>query len=850
MSKFFLLVILIIFILAALFFVHRQQRLGLLKRFTGNQALPTVSDILPKVASSLDLLSSDGAKIIDSTGRQVILRGFVTVTNNTDGSPLNYTLADYQRMRSMGANYQSIRIGASAVGAWPGTSADESYIARLDSMIKLAKQAGIYSDLKLTVYDVKGIRVLRGWDKLWLNQNKEQDKVIAGWEKLWQRYRDEPAVIGYDLLNEPMKGNLNVSDDEFVTKYLNPFYQKAIDSLRRLDQKHLALFQPLIGAPPYQAKINRSGVVFAPHYYPNIINYLRSSDLSTAEYQPLMARLAEEAKTNNAPLMLGEYGNPWLLSKNRDKTAEKNHQNLEKLTSSLIDQYALSVSRPHFADERACWSLDNKNYFCGAVILGKQGLGGEERKYVTDVFVRVYPQKIAGKLNSSSYNFDNDRFSMQYTSGTAKGQTQIYIPQTRHFPNGFTVKHSAGITLVFDPSQKTLKAVDNTGNINAGNFSWDDDNQVLTVKEWQDQEVTVEIYPSSPAEVKAVLSADSNSLVKNTTVLVNKNAGRVDWSVKDVIAFGKLGSDGYSDIYTMSPDKTRQVCLTCNKGGVPQLSNDQPAWNPIGTYLVFQAQDPNLSVPLALKAQEKNLTQGGSGYNNNLWAVTADGSKFYQLTHIKSQEASLHPHFSHDGKKLLWAGRALQNGSNGQWALHLADFVVDNSGARLTNEKTFQPLGSKTFYESHGFTINDTSLIFSASKTTPLDLDIYTYNLATGQLKNLTNSPGEWDEHSILSPSGKKLVWISSKGYDFKPDANWSKTLKTDYWLMNTDGSDKVKLTHFNEPGFSEYAGGARVITADITWNRGGDQLAAVQAVISAQGSSSKIVLIRLTNPQ
>ena len=338
------------------------------------------------------------------------------------------------------------------------------------------------------------------------------------------------------------------------------------------------------------------------------------------------------------------------------------------------------------------------------------------------------------------------------------------------------------------------------------------------------------------------ITPSDSSLVKRISVLVDRVGGRVDWSHKnDLITFSKKGLDGYADIYTMNEDESNQVCLTCGKSEIPQLSNDQPEWHPSGEYIVFESQDPNLG------ALPKAFTEGGAGLNNNLWIVTRDGNKFYQLTHIKTGEASLHPHFSHDGKKLFWAARVVPGLGKGYWALKIADFVVASSGPKLTNEKEYRPIKDFGFYESHSFSLDDKTIYFSASKSaTSFDLDIYKMALDSGIVTNLTNTPGEWDEHSILSPSGKKLVWISSQGYDFKPAANWGATLKTDLWVMGTDGSNKQKVTHFNEPGFSEY-NGSRVILADSAWNTDGTKLVVASFV---EGIGTRIWLIEFKEPQ
>lgn len=110
---------------------------------------------------------------------------------------------------------------------------------------------------------------------------------------------------------------------------------------------------------------------------------------------------------------------------------------------------------------------------------------------------------------------------------------------------------------------------------------------------------------------------------------IKEDGGRVDWSRSgnNLIAFDKLGADGYFDVYVMKPDGSDENCLTDKPGLLPQKHNGQPAWHPSGEYIVFQAEkefhygSSNWSVP-------------GSGINCDLWVVTSDGNSFYQLTDL------------------------------------------------------------------------------------------------------------------------------------------------------------------------------------------------------------------------
>ena len=371
----------------------------------------------------------------------------------------------------------------------------------------------------------------------------------------------------------------------------------------------------------------------------------------------------------------------------------------------------------------------------------------------------------------------------------------------------------------------------------------DDEEQAISVPTPTPTSSPVDTPTPSPSDPEV----SRKSLVKSITTIIDEVGGRVDWShANDLIAFGMIGEDGFYDLWTMNSDASNKTCLTCGRDDVPQLHNGQPAWHPDGEWIVFQAQDPGLG------SVRGNLGQGGAGVNNNLWLTDRAGVEFYQLTQIEKSEAILHPHFSPDGSRLFWAAREKKL-IGGEWVLKIADFSFDDDGIpRLTNETVFRPDGKRnTFYESHEFTPDGTSVIFSSDAGREgriYDLDIWSMDIASQELKRLTDSESVWDEHAILSPSGRKIVWVSSEGYDWKPRN--VKSLRTDFWIMDSDGSNKQQLTHFNEPGFPESVSGASVIAADSSWNRDGTRLVAHIKLISGSSQILRIIMIEFSEPQ
>ncbi len=94
---------------------------------------------------------------------------------------------------------------------------------------------------------------------------------------------------------------------------------------------------------------------------------------------------------------------------------------------------------------------------------------------------------------------------------------------------------------------------------------------------------------------------------------------------------------------------------------------------------------------------------------------------------------------------------------------------------------------------------------------------------------------GKWNEHALYSPSGKRIVWMSGKD---NPNRG------TDYWCMNPDGSDKIRLTDFGNATLPTYEG-KMIVAADASMSPDGKCLAAYLQVnlVTQEGMT---VLIQL----
>ncbi|MGA7790880.1 MAG: cellulase family glycosylhydrolase [Xanthobacteraceae bacterium] len=62
--------------------------------------------------------------------------------------------------------------------------------------------------------------------------------TITLWQKLAAHYRDETAVLGYDLLNEPISP---YSDVDYLNPKLEPLYRDIVAAIRAVDPNHVVL---------------------------------------------------------------------------------------------------------------------------------------------------------------------------------------------------------------------------------------------------------------------------------------------------------------------------------------------------------------------------------------------------------------------------------------------------------------------------------------------------------------------------------------------------------------------------------------------------------------------------------
>ena len=294
----------------------------------------------------------------------------------------------------------------------------------------------------------------------------------------------------------------------------------------------------------------------------------------------------------------------------------------------------------------------------------------------------------------------------------------------------------------------------------------------------------------------------------------------------------KEDENGVAQIYIGKSGNSALTCITGTQqpgGPKPERFKMQPGWHPSGKWIFLAVERDEFGAPWwASRDQIEGWLQ--CGIWTNMWVVSLDGRQWHRLTDFKSgvpgtADGYTGPAITSDGKKAVWSqiidGNIFAYWPFGRWELIQADFIETDGIPGFTNLKNITPAGMH-WNESGHFSPDNVSLLITGSvEADAQGMDQYILNTNTGALTNLTNSPTVWDEHGIFSPDGEKIIFMSAHPYRADPSSSTVWAIKTEFMLMNKDGSGLTQLTHFLEPGYPEYSK-SNGIAAGVVWNPDG----------------------------
>lgn len=414
---------------------------------------------------NMGFLGTDGRRIVDEAGNSIVLRGAnffgyeygVGIAEKWD----THSESDYVKMASWGFNVVRLPIAWSLIEPESG-KIDANYMSYIDREIGWAKTNGLYVVLDMhdnswsprfkyfdswhttgvpswavSQYPDSAEGEARARADFWNNTGPNgtlassanpslQDRFIQIWEYVASRYASEPAVAGYDLLNEPTVFSADskityYDPGKFVSQTLPVFFERVAAGIRTVDAKHMIFWEPaqvpLIWDNPTEylalmsissTYVDISNAIYSPHY-PGI-----GPGLSLQAYDGNTTRLEKSLQSNilslserwNQPVFIGEWG----IISDGTNAAQYIHD-----LSDLQDKYLLSS---------AWWTYG----YCSFGMCTFDDYG-KERATITGNLIRPFLQAWSAIQTIASATLEEKQFQLNLQGA---GILKLVFPTSFH----------------------------------------------------------------------------------------------------------------------------------------------------------------------------------------------------------------------------------------------------------------------------------------------------------------------------------------------------------------------------------------------------------------------------------
>ena len=266
----------------------------------------------------------------------------------------------------------------------------------------------------------------RAWQHFWEDTDLQQFHVRA-WEKIVTELGDEPALYGYDILNEPC-GQMNPGEgltealQRVEATQITPMLQRVTNAIRALDATHWIFLEgayantsSLGGATALGHVDDPTGrQIYAPHIYDLGMESGSDWDPSSEFVQNYFDTIGDYGAANEIPTIVFEWGPQKPALPNAENYV---HQVLHGADAAVAGWNAFAWVRG-----LSGWCQLDSN--------GNPGAG------MTDT-VQVYPVQVAGRPVSIDGNYaaGESTVTVDPIESGATGPTTFSFP-LRRFPNG------------------------------------------------------------------------------------------------------------------------------------------------------------------------------------------------------------------------------------------------------------------------------------------------------------------------------------------------------------------------------------------------------------------------------
>ncbi len=433
-------------------------------------------------------LSHAGRWITDSSGRVTVLHGLNMVYKRPPYAPDAIGFGDDDAAFLASEGYNTVRVGVIYAGVEPSPGVyDDNYLARIEATVNTLARHGIVSllDFHQDLYNERfqgegwpdwavqddGLpaqpqagfpgnylampALQRSFDHFWANDPGPggvglQDRYAAAWAHVAARFRSNPSVLGYDLLNEPWPGSTyqqcaQPAGCPQFDSVMGEFVKRMLTAIRAVDPRTLVWYEPQVffnnGADTNLPDFGdaHAGMSFHDYCVASNEGGAGYSDACKASDGLVMDNALKRSAATGDAVLLTEFG----ATDDRDSL-------LGPL--DLADSRMIGWQEWHYCgcnDPTTTGSGDTQ-----AIVLdpAKPPTGANLKTSTLDVLTRPYPQAVAGTPDNWSFDASTKKFSMAYSTARADDPSKAFGPGTeteiavpaRQYPNGYAVDVQGG----------------------------------------------------------------------------------------------------------------------------------------------------------------------------------------------------------------------------------------------------------------------------------------------------------------------------------------------------------------------------------------------------------------------
>lgn len=357
---------------------------------TATVSVNSVASLLPDEANSF--IRAKGNILVDGSGEEYIFKGMAFGNNvwNNPSMPIpnHHTEDSYREMSEL--SFNSVRFYLN-YGLFESDSAPYQYKQSgwdyLDENIRMAKKYNIRLVPNMH-YPQGGYQSLGKGLALWTDK-KNQDRLTALWREIALRYRDEPAIAAFDLVNEPVVPML-ATNEESLAQWKN-LAQRITDAIRTVDENHLIIVERL-----------------------NATKSLETGEEDWSSNDDLNFFLIDD---DNVMYEFHDYDPFYFTHQNGDWTSQAGlfgtyPDESHVIISGNMDWMETTYSNPQLSNTASGWQelrglkckVTNPEYNAAQVALQCANLGANGKVWFDDIVVKEYDEN--GNYTRDVYSFD------------------------------------------------------------------------------------------------------------------------------------------------------------------------------------------------------------------------------------------------------------------------------------------------------------------------------------------------------------------------------------------------------------------------------------------------------------